>query len=344
MELMKIFLTVGVGILGWQAAKKLKLPAAAMLGSLIAVAIMNVIFGGAYMPKTIKIFTQSIAGMFIGLQLRKEDLGDMKKMIKPILLLLGLYTVNTFVVGTLIHLLSGVDLLSSWLSCVAGGITDISLIAMDLNANLSAVVFLQSARLVFTIGCFPYWIKWLTKGYVPEEEEETEAMKKNSQGNMPLTIVIAVAGGFFGSRLGIPAGTIIFSMLAIAIVNNMFNNLYSKKQIKFIAQIFSGALIGSTVTLDMVLQLKTLFIPIVILMSGYLLVNFIFGQICYRKKWIDYYTALFCACPAGVSDLVLLAGELGADMKKTGVIHIVRLVYATALMPNLIILLVNLVA
>ena len=39
MEMLKILLTVAVGILGWQAAKKMKLPAAAMLGSLIAVAI-----------------------------------------------------------------------------------------------------------------------------------------------------------------------------------------------------------------------------------------------------------------------------------------------------------------
>lgn len=350
-EFINIVVTLAFGFLGWLIAKKLKFPAAAMIGSMIAVAILNITFDIAYMPRTIKIFTQSVAGMFIGLQLRKEDIKDMKRMIKPILILLLFYAINTFICGTIIHFIARIDYLSAWFSCISGGLTDISLIAMDLNANTSAIVFMQSIRLVFTLGVFPHWIKFLTSRFFKDtpliEGESDEQVDSSTVVKHPvfivITVLLAVLGGYVGSLTGIPAGPIIGSMVMIAIINNLSDKLHAKRPIRVVAQVFSGALIGSTITFEMVLQFRYLLIPIVVLMIGYLTVNFIFGYICAKKGWLDYQTALFCSCPAGVSDMVLLAGDLGADMKKTGIIHITRLIYSSAVMPNLIVLVASLI-
>ncbi len=340
-QYLQLVITIAVGLIGWQIAKLLKVPAAAMIGSLFAVGAMSALFGIAYMPRWIKIFTQSIAGMFIGLQLRKEDLRKMLGLIKPILLLLLMYTVNTFVCGTIIHYIANIDFLSAYLSCIAGGLSDISMIAIDLNADLSTVVFMQSARLICTLSIFPYWIKKLTKNMEfddePEEQADDQAKASHGSWRIVLTIAIAFTGGLVSYLIDIPAGPIIFSMLLTAIINNIFHILESKRIVRTVAQVFSGSLVGSTITVAMLAQIKYLLLPIVLLISGYFLVNYLYSHICTKHHWLDYRTALFCSCPAGVSDIVLLSGDLGSNVKQTGVIHVTRLVYATALMPNIIV-------
>ena len=345
-DLLRLLITIAVGLIGWQIAKLLKIPAAAMIGSLFAVGALNVFFEIALMPRWIKIFTQSIAGMFIGLQLRKEDLKKMAMLIKPIGLLLGMYTFNTFFCGTIIHYIAHIDFLSAYLSCIPGGLSDISMVAMDLNADLSTVVFMQSTRLICTLSLFPYWIKRLTKGLETEDNQEEEVEEstthKNSLWRVILTIAIAFTGGLVSYLINIPAGPIIFSMLLTAIVNNIFGILESKRIVRTVAQVFSGSLVGSTVTLAMLANIKYLLLPMVLLILCYFVLNYIYSHVCVKHHWLDYKTALFCSCPAGVSNIVLLSGDLGSNIKQTGVVHVSRLVYATAVMPSMIVAICNL--
>lgn len=343
--MISIFITLFIGFIGWQIAKKIKLPAPAMLGSLFAVIVYNLIFNKAYVPVEMKIFTKSITGMFIGLTIKKEDIPGMKRLIKPIVLMLLLFTLNTILTGFVIHRIADIDILSAWLACIPGGVADISLLALDMEANVAVVVFMQTARLVFTLGIFPIWIKFLTKNE-PENVDNDEGEMDNTVGksnfNMLLTIFIACVCGYLGSFLEFPASSIIFAMVGVAAINNTKMKLYSKKNVKVVGQIISGSLIALSVTLDMIIQLKDLIVPMIILMIAYLMLNYVYGYICKRLKWLDYKTALFCLCPAGLTDLVLMSGELGADMKNTGIAHIVRMVYSISVLPILIEFLSNL--
>ncbi|MDY5997170.1 MAG: AbrB family transcriptional regulator, partial [Erysipelotrichaceae bacterium] len=62
-----------------------------------------------------------------------------------------------------------------------------------------------------------------------------------------------------------------------------------------------------------------------------------------RFKLLDFKSACFSACPAGVSDMALIASDLGADLKTTAVIHVVRLIYAIGFMPSIIALFITLI-
>ena len=146
--------TVAVGFIGFRIAKKLKAPAPAMIGSMIAVGITNIAFDYAYLPVVIKNFTQVITGAFIGVQIKKHDLLQLKSVYKPAILLIMILTLNTFIIGSIIHFGFNIDYTTALLSCVAGGITDISLISMDMNADSSIVAILQLVRLVVTLTCF----------------------------------------------------------------------------------------------------------------------------------------------------------------------------------------------
>lgn len=109
-----------------------------------------------------------IAGSFIGDDIEKEDLKEFKNILKP-LLLLTLYTVNTFVIGYIIYLISDFDLLTALFSSVSGSITDISIISLDLGADSAIVALMQTSRVILTLALFPPWIDYLTKD-LPEKE------------------------------------------------------------------------------------------------------------------------------------------------------------------------------
>ncbi|WP_052356797.1 AbrB family transcriptional regulator [[Clostridium] dakarense] len=67
------FITILVGIIGAFIAKKLKIPAGAMVGSMILVGIFNVLTGVAYVENSTRFFVQVIAGAFIGIDMDKEN-------------------------------------------------------------------------------------------------------------------------------------------------------------------------------------------------------------------------------------------------------------------------------
>ncbi len=71
---MELLLTLIVAVIGWRIAALCKLSAPAMLGSMIAVGVMNYFFEFAYMPGWVKSVAQGISGAYIGMQIPKKDL------------------------------------------------------------------------------------------------------------------------------------------------------------------------------------------------------------------------------------------------------------------------------
>ena len=66
-------LTLLAGVAGWQLAARWKLPAPAMLGSMLAVGLTNILFDYAALPMAVKVFAQAISGAFIGMQIGRKD-------------------------------------------------------------------------------------------------------------------------------------------------------------------------------------------------------------------------------------------------------------------------------
>ncbi len=346
---MNIVYTLIVALIGYWIAKLLKLPAPAMIGSMIAVGVFNVITGDAYMPAFLKTFTQGIAGIFIGLQLKMSDMKNIKKLAKPIGLLLLLFTVNTFITGNIIAFIGKIDITTALLSSVAGGITDMSLISIDMGAETATVALMQTSRLISALLIFPMWIVFFAKkAHLPDYEVEitlAESNKKTANENKNwkvfVTIVIALAAAYIGNIAKIPAGPLVFSMFTIMFLNNATKIIYVNNEVKIIGQLFAGSLVGATMNKETFVSMPQLILPIIILLLSYWLVNIIYGFIAHKKKYLDMKSALFASCPAGASDMALIASDLGADLAKIGLIQVVRLVYAIAVMPQLVNIYIN---
>ena len=140
-------LTIAVATVGGLVLQKLKFPAGAMVGAMVAVGALNILTGGALMPASVKVFTRTIAGLFVGLSMNMDMVRNMKRLFKPLLLLVGVVFCLCLGAGVTLYHVTDLDAVTS-LFCVApGGLTDMTLMTMDMGGDAAIVTVLQVMRL-----------------------------------------------------------------------------------------------------------------------------------------------------------------------------------------------------
>lgn len=353
MEPLHILVTLLIAVAGFVIGRRIGIPVPAMIGSMLAVGIFSAFTGFALMPTPIKMFSQGISGAFIGMSVTRRDVRNIPLMIKPLIMLLVMLTTNTIVLGIVFHVVFGWDLMTGLLSTVAGGIADVSLIAMDMDADASTVAIMQTVRLASVLAIFPTWIKFMTRDQ-PEIEHDPLDMTLHGSDTFldrlidtdrkrtVFTLTVSVACGAAGYLSGVPAGALLFSLIGVAVLNLTTDATHMPMSIKRMAQVLAGSLVGSTVTPETISHLGTLVGPLVIMFAMYMLLNFLFSLIASRTGMLDMRSALFASSPGGASDMALIAADLGADLTKIAVLQIFRAAYAAGIMPQVALLVVHL--
>jgi uncharacterized protein len=148
-----------------------------------------------------------------------------------------------------------------------------------------------------------------------------------------LTLVIAALGGWVGLKLRIPAGTLLGALLFTVLYNLIFEQAYVPRDFRPWLQMLAGILIGSSIQRRDVRELKHLVIPCVIMIVNMIILNLVFGYLVYRFSTLDLITSLLATAPGGMTDMSLIAAELGGEMIPVTVLHLVRLLVILALLP-----------
>ena len=344
MDIINLILTLIIAILGGYLASKKKVPAAYMLGALFLVAIFNIFFNRAFLPSYFKFVTQIATGTFIGSRFRSEDVKMLKKVIVPGMVMVVLMIAFSFLLSYLMSTFLGIDNLTSFFATAPGGIMDISLIAYDFKANTSQVALLQLIRLISVISFVPFFTKKcyernIKKSVNSEQEIENKKEKKfeiKSEKSFLFTIIVGIVGGIIGYFSHLPAGTMSCSMALVAYFNVKTHKAYMPIPLRKIIQSFGGALIGAKVTLGDVIALKDLILPIILIIIGFCLMNVLVGFFLYRTTKFSLSTALLSASPGGMSDISLMAEDLGANAPQVASMQFLRAIFIVGVYPIII--------
>jgi len=330
-NIINLILTIIIAILGGYLADKKKVPAAYMLGALFLVAIFNVLFNRAFFPTYFKFITQIATGTFIGSKFRSEDIKMLKKVIVPGMTMVVLMIAFSFLLSYLMSTFLGIDSLTSFFATAPGGIMDISLIAYDFKANTSQVALLQLIRLISVIAFVPFFTKKCydrnNKKNVSFEQEikneikEEEKIENKNKKSLLFTIIIGIIGGVIA---------------LVAYFNVKTHRAYMPLTLRKIIQSFGGALIGAKVTLTDVIALKDLVLPIILIIIGFCLMNVFVGFFLYRTTKFSLSTALLSASPGGMSDISLMAEDLGANGPQVASIQFLRAIFIVGVYPIII--------
>ncbi|GMA07002.1 hypothetical protein GCM10025886_01530 [Tetragenococcus halophilus subsp. flandriensis] len=165
--------TFTVAFIGAKAGQKLHLPAPFMIGSMLAVMLFSVLTDTAYFPQQAKVIAQIVAGIFIGQKLTRNDVINLKYVIKPTILLLLILTINTFILGFAFAWLFNWNVLTGLLASTPGGLMDTTLIAADFDAEIHVVAIMQLVRSVGVLLLF-----LAGSNFFPLRKPQKQARKK----------------------------------------------------------------------------------------------------------------------------------------------------------------------
>lgn len=356
--MIELIITLIIGILGGTIALCLRMPAGAMVGSMLAVTVFSVITGDAFIPQNVKIFTQISAGAFVGAGIKRKDVLEMKLMIKPaILMITSMITLDLFM-GYIMFKVTGLDLVTALFATAPAGIVDMSLISDDFGADTSKVAVLHLIRLVSVLVVFPPMMKFIADSFknknknvlseITGSANETNIAKtldkalknkitlKEKSINLSSTAVLALIAGLIGYTLKVPAGAMVFSMAAVGTFNVISDKGFMPLNLRRLTQMFAGALIGSRVTYTDVIELKGILLPAFILLIGIIVINLFIGFLITRTSSLELITSLLASAPGGLSDMSLIAKDLGGDVPKIAILHLVRVVSVIGIFPVLI--------
>lgn len=322
-----------------------------MLGAIAGAFMLNIMFDYAYIPAFARIITQIISGTVIACSINKEDIIKIGQIARPFLILIcGMLIVN-LIAGFLIFRISDLDLLTSLMSAVPGGMNDVTIISAEMGGNAPKVALFQLIRSFTTIAIFPAMSLKMTGGmkkplFVPGETlqpgNDKELASKSWRKmitrrnviNLLATLSVAACLGITGRLSGIPAGTLIFSMAGVIILKFTTGRAYIPLTAKRTAQVLAGAYIGSIMTRTELFGMKSIILPAIILVSLYCINCIITGYILHKKCGFDRREAMLGAMPAGVSDIALIANELGVQSANVVKMHLLRLLSVVTFFPQ----------
>lgn len=346
--LSQFVLTALIALLGGILGLKAKIPAGAMFGSMLSVALFNLITGTAFFPSDLKVITSSLVGAFIGVKIFRKDILNLPKIAIPAIIMIVVMLSYNIICGLLLAHFSDIDITSSILSMSPGGSSEMAIVAMDLGANTAIVTSVQVLRMMVIIGCTPFMLRFAIKKFNQDNSEEpaTAPVKSVAQkvpprkniSNTMKTILIACLFGLVGRFLRFPAGALCFSMIAVTGYNIATGQGFIPLKVKRFAQISNGAMIGMRVNIGDFIAIGGAMKIIIPLIIGWLLVNALLSIFMIRQG-MDLKTAIIATAAGGMTDLGILAEEIGGNSAQILAMQFTRMVGVIMICPTLAILL-----
>ncbi len=139
------------GVIG----RKLGVPSGALLFAIITILIMKLAGVPIVYPKWIKRAAQILSGAYIGCSVGLDTLYMLPQLIVPALIIIGIYMINAFITGNIIHKVCGISKRESMLMVTPAGATDMALISADIGVNSPNLIVLQIVRMLTVISIFP---------------------------------------------------------------------------------------------------------------------------------------------------------------------------------------------
>ena len=340
-------LTVAIGTTGGLIAKKLGVPSGAMVGSMFFVIIFNLITEKAFFIADVKTGLQILSGAMVGCRVGREDVDELKKLVKPIILLIIAFIMMNLVFGGLMVLFTDLDVPTALFSTSPGGASDMALIGEELGANPAYIAFLQVFRLLLIFTFCPPLFRYIFRRRDASEQSSgktSEIEKENRPAHTPastdytkLCIVFALcaASGLLFRHLGVTSGAMIGSMLAGAVFTVFKGKNRFPSQIRTCMSILSGAYMGCRFSRADLANIKVLAGPIVIMAVGIAVFILVNAALLSRFTDLDYQTAIFASTPGGQSEMAILSEEMGVDTFKVSVLHTCRLFFVIAFFPTM---------
>lgn len=150
---------------GWFIFSLLRFPVADLLGSMAAVALLRYFYESLPMaPDYFSPLIQVCLGLYIGSKVTREKIRYLRSLIKPALIIVSWAMLVAFVAGGLMAIVTNynISLITGLITSTVGGLPEMTIIAMETEADVVVVVVIKTIRIILTVTFLPIiFEKWL---------------------------------------------------------------------------------------------------------------------------------------------------------------------------------------
>ena len=160
-DLLRLAFTVAAGFGGAAVAARLRFPAGALIGPMLAVGALNL--AGApviQLGADFRNAAQILIGATVAVTLTPAVAAMMLRLVGPALAGMAVLIVLGVLGGWTIHRLTGLPLASALFAGAPGGVVEMSLAAADVGGDLELVAAIQFARLLAVTTAVPILLRW----------------------------------------------------------------------------------------------------------------------------------------------------------------------------------------
>jgi len=161
--MLRLLITLLVGTAGGLAAHRFRIPGGAFLGSMLAVGIYNSLGFEAFLPPQARMCAQILVGCVLGLSLNRSAFMELKSVIKPALIIVISLLMCSVTTGFIVYKFCNLDLYTAFPSSSAGGMPELSLLAVSMGGDGPKVAILHLVRLISVIATMPVILHVLEK-------------------------------------------------------------------------------------------------------------------------------------------------------------------------------------
>jgi len=323
--------------------KRMNVPAAGLVGGLIAVVLLNITTDVCYFPSEIKYCLNIGIGVFVGSTMEVSDLKSLKKMGYGSLVVLVSMVSLSMLLGFFVSKISGMDLVTSLLGTAPGGSQEMAVLAEELDANISEVVVLQLARIFITYIVLMPLIRYVSQRSAKENQELYNQRNQIKEMNKRTTIhwglkgiIVVFNAALFGKIFDIihfPGGVMVGALFITVVLSFLGIRLKIDKKFSFFILVTSGANIGSGISWNSIIELYKVALPILVMLVVMIFLNIFLGVLMCRFCHVDIQTAMFSCAPGGLGDMVIMATEAGVNPAEVTAIHILRILSSVTIYP-----------
>jgi membrane AbrB-like protein len=153
--------TLGLAPLGVLAGRRLRMPAAALLGPMILSGIATVAGLGFAVPPLVREVAFAVLGVRIGLRFTVATVRMVGRLLIPVTLCIAALIVGCFGLAVALALTTSASLLDAYLATTPGGLYAVVAIAFGAGANTTFIVAVQGLRVLVMVLLAPVMVRWL---------------------------------------------------------------------------------------------------------------------------------------------------------------------------------------
>ncbi|MBU2513552.1 AbrB family transcriptional regulator [bacterium] len=152
-----------VGLVGGLIGQKLKIPAGALMGAMVAVILVKVILKSEYaLPKNIIFLLQVLVGVMVGSTFHPSLLATFHKIIIPVVASCFILVITGVLIAFLFTKLGWVDIGTGYLGTSPGAMTVLLVLSLENNVNATVITCFHLFRVVFVILTAPLILKLIS--------------------------------------------------------------------------------------------------------------------------------------------------------------------------------------